>query len=172
MRFTPRDRAPFVAVAALASFAVGIPSIAQHPPLLIYNGSASAPLGFYRLVSGDPITQGDFVLARLPKPAAQLAANRHYLPRSIPVVKRVAALDGDRVCASSGVVRINDRVVAHALPADRAGRPLPAWQGCRALAPGEVFLLMPDAPASFDGRYFGPIPTTAIIGRLVPLWTW
>jgi len=55
---------------------------------------------------------------------------------------------------------------------DREGRPLPAWQGCRPLAPGEVFLLMANIPASFDGRYFGPIPRAAIIGRLVPLCTW
>jgi type IV secretory pathway protease TraF len=23
---------------------------------------------------------------------------------------------------------------------------------------------------SFDGRYFGPVTTAAIVGRLVPLW--
>jgi type IV secretory pathway protease TraF len=32
-------------------------------------------------------------------------------------------------------------------------------------------LLMPGVPASFDGRYFGPIRASAVIGKLVPLWT-
>jgi len=27
-----------------------------------------------------------------------------------------------------------------------------------------------DEPASPDGRYFGPLPGTAIVGRAVPLW--
>jgi hypothetical protein len=29
-----------------------------------------------------------------------------------------------------------------------------------------------DVPASFDSRYFGPVASDAIVGRLVPLWTW
>jgi type IV secretory pathway protease TraF len=28
-----------------------------------------------------------------------------------------------------------------------------------------------DEAASLDGRYFGPIPVTAIVGRAIPLWT-
>ncbi|NJO35955.1 MAG: S26 family signal peptidase, partial [Rhodospirillales bacterium] len=35
----------------------------------------------------------------------------------------------------------------------------------------EVFLLMEGVADSFDGRYFGPVPTASIIGRLAPLWT-
>jgi type IV secretory pathway protease TraF len=63
-------------------------------------------------------------------------------------------------------------IVAETLLIDRAGRPIPAWRGCPTLARDEVILLMADVPASFDGRYFGPTPSAAIIGRLVPLWTW
>ena len=54
---------------------------------------------------------------------------------------------------------------------DRRGRPLPVWQGCRLVAEGEVFLMNWDEPASLDGRYFGPIPSSAIVGRAEPLWT-
>jgi len=28
-----------------------------------------------------------------------------------------------------------------------------------------------DVPDSLDGRYFGPIPTSSVIGRALPLWT-
>jgi type IV secretory pathway protease TraF len=38
-------------------------------------------------------------------------------------------------------------------------------------ADDELFLLMEGVPGSFDGRYFGPVNRSAIIGRLVPLWT-
>jgi type IV secretory pathway protease TraF len=58
-----------------------------------------------------------------------------------------------------------------ALTHDRRGRPLPVWQGCRAISQGEAFLMNWDEPNSFDGRYFGPVPVHAIIGRAKPLWT-
>ena len=75
---------------------------------------------------------------------------------SVPVVKRVAALAGDLVCAESGIVIINHHVAAQTLRIDREGRPLPAWHGCRTLDPGEVFLLMAMCPrpstAGISGR--------------------
>jgi conjugative transfer signal peptidase TraF len=172
MRDHQRHRAPILAASLIAVIALGLPMVARPLPRLVYNASASAPLGFYRLLSTGHLAPGDLVLAHLPEAAARLAADRRYLPLSVPIVKRVAALAGDFVCADSGVVVSNDRLAAATLAIDREGRPLPAWHGCRPLAPGEVFLLMPNIPASFDGRYFGPIPTTAIIGRLVPLCTW
>jgi type IV secretory pathway protease TraF len=51
------------------------------------------------------------------------------------------------------------------------GRPLPQWEGCETLGPGEFFLMMADVSDSFDGRYFGVTERRGIIGRLVPLWT-
>lgn len=172
MREPGQCRAPLLAASVLAVLGLALPTLAKPVPRLVYNASASAPLGFYRLISADRLDRGDLVLSRLPSAAARLAADRHYLPLSVPVVKRIAGLAGDLVCADSAIVVINDRIVAETLLVDRGGRPLPAWRDCRTLAHGEVFLLMADVPASFDSRYFGPIPSTAIIGRLVPLWTW
>jgi type IV secretory pathway protease TraF len=48
---------------------------------------------------------------------------------------------------------------------------LPHWDGCRTLQADELFLLMAAVPDSFDSRYFGPVSLSAVIGRLVPLWT-
>jgi conjugative transfer signal peptidase TraF len=163
---------PILALSLFAAVGLGLPELARPTPLVIYNPSASAPLGFYRVDAGAPIARGDLVLAHLPEAAARLAADRGYVPLSVPVVKRVAALAGDLVCADSGIVVISNRVAADTLLIDREGRPLPAWHGCRTLAPGEVFLLTETVPASFDGRYFGPISSDLIISRLVPLWTW
>jgi type IV secretory pathway protease TraF len=47
-----------------------------------------------------------------------------------------------------------------------------AWQQCRRLSDGELFLLSTTNPASFDSRYFGPIAASAVIGAAHPLWTW
>jgi type IV secretory pathway protease TraF len=62
-------------------------------------------------------------------------------------------------------ISVDDIAIGTALAHDRQGRPLPVWQGCRAIAQGEVFLMNWDEPASFDSRYFGPIPLRTIIGR-------
>jgi conjugative transfer signal peptidase TraF len=172
MRDSQLRRPLFLAASLLAVLGLGLPTLAKPAPRLVYNASASAPLGFYRLIAADHLARGDLVLAHLPESAARLAADRRYLPMSVPVVKRIAAVADDLVCADSGIVVINEHVAADTLLTDREGRPLPAWKGCRSLVPGEVFLLMEGVPASFDSRYFGPVPVTSVIGRLVPLWTW
>ena len=151
---------------------LGLTALARPAPLLIYNASASAPIGFYHVLPAEPIRRGDLVLARTPDSVRRLAAERDYLPATVPLVKRVAALDGDTVCAIHHAITIDGRHVANQLAVDRLGRPLPVWTGCRTLGPGDIFLLMQSVPDSFDGRYFGPIRTTAVIGRLVSLWLW
>ncbi len=166
-----RRRAIFVA--AMTSVAgLVTASLFRPAPRLIWNASASAPLGSYWVVSSKAMSHGDLVLADLPPAARMLAAKRQYLPLGVPLVKRVAALTGDTVCSLGLSISINGRAIAQRLPADSRGRALPVWQGCCVLADGDAFLLMPDVPDSFDGRYFGVIDTAAILGKLVPLWTW
>ena len=87
------------------------------------------------------------------------------------MVKRIAAKNGDIVCRDKDAITINHRVVAYALLIDREGRELPVWSGCHRLGEDEIFLLMDGVRASFDSRYFGPVTTTAIVGKVVPLWT-
>jgi type IV secretory pathway protease TraF len=109
------------------------------------------------------------VLAVTPASVRQLAAQRHYLPANVPLLKRVAARDGDEVCALGQEIFVNGRRVAERRVADRQGRPLPWWSGCEHLRGGRLFLLM-DAADSFDGRYFGPVDEAAMIGKATPLW--
>jgi conjugative transfer signal peptidase TraF len=154
---------------ALAELAALAP--ARPIPRLVWNATASAPIGLYWVRPGEPIARGDLVLATLPDEARRLAAERRYLPSNVPAVKRVAARVGDRICGAGDRILVNGVVAAERLKADGQGRPLPAWQGCRVLYRDEVFLLMEGVPASFDGRYFGPVGTDHVIGRLVPLWT-
>lgn len=164
-------RPAFLPLAAtLAGIAlVGFSAIAHPQPRLVWNASASAPIGLYRVVSGAP-ERGDFVLVRIPKSIEKLAAFRGYLPAGVPLIKRVAAVAGDDVCAFSGAIIVNGEIVARQCKADRAGRFLPRWNECQELVQGELFLLG-DAPDSFDSRYFGPVTSARVIGRLAPLWT-
>jgi len=164
----PRPRT----VLALALFGlgmIGLATLARPTPRLVWNASASAPIGLYGVVR-DRATRGDLVLVHTPESVRQLADERRYLPSNVPLVKRIAALRGDTICAAGNAIFINGGLVADRLATDRLGRPLPSWSGCQLLDNDEVFLLMKGVADSFDSRYFGPIPTTAIIGRLVPLW--
>ncbi|MDQ7250538.1 S26 family signal peptidase [Dongia sedimenti] len=149
----------------LATAASAIPS-----RRLVWNASASAPIGLYWRIDGRP-ERGDLVLAWAPFWARRLADERYYLPLSVPLVKRVAAISGDVVCATGREIVINGEPVARRMESDHLNRLLPVWTGCRLLAPGDFLLLMADVPDSFDGRYFGVSDGHDIIGRLVPVWT-
>jgi len=164
-----RPRVP-LALAGLGLAALGFAVLAEPAPRLIWNASASAPVGLY-WVSRTAPARGDLVLAELPLDVRRLAADRGYLPEDVPLVKRLAAIAGDVVCAVGDAVFVNGRHIANRRERDPSGRVLPRWTGCRVLAADEVFLLMTSVSGSFDGRYFGPVWRARIIGRLVPLWT-
>jgi len=134
-------------------------------PWLVYNPSGSAPIGLYAR-STEVADVGDYVLVRADSEPGHAAATRGLVPTGTPLIKRVAAARDDRVCRFRTRVRINGRKAATALVVDRAGRPLPAWSGCRLLGDGDTFLLQ-DHPQSFDGRYFGPTTASMLAGRLV-----
>jgi conjugative transfer signal peptidase TraF len=167
-----RKRRRQLRVAALAGFAA-IPLLlsALWTPsvLLVWNASPSAPVGLYRLHADRTLSTGNMVVARTPEPARTLAARRHYLPANVPLVKRVAARAGDRVCASGAAISINGWRAASRRNRDGAGRAMPWWTGCRRLEASEYFLLM-DSPQSFDGRYFGVTRANEILGRAELLW--
>jgi conjugative transfer signal peptidase TraF len=154
----------FVFMAALAATVVNPPR-----PRLVWNVSPSAPVGLYWVSSAAGAGPGDMVIAWLPQAWRPLAAARHYVPSNVPLVKRVAAGPGDRICALGGQVYVNGRWAAWRLPVDARGRSMPGWEGCRILADRALFLLM-DRRDSFDGRYFGPTDRSDIVGRATLLW--
>ena len=106
-----------------------------------------------------------------PEPARRLAARRGYVPYDVPLVKRVAAAAGDRVCAAGPDIFIDGKRAARRLRFDLKHRPLPWWEGCRTLQRGEAFLLSRSVPRAFDGRYFAVTTSRQIIGQAVCLWT-
>jgi conjugative transfer signal peptidase TraF len=144
---------------------------ARHSPILVWNASASAPIGLYLRQGEITVSRGDLVLVEPPRELARLADERHYLPLGVPLIKRVVALAGSTICGAGDSVMIDGAMALKRQRRDRQGRPLPSWSRCHRPRYGEVFLAMENAPGSFDGRYFGALPVSAIRGRLVPLWT-
>lgn len=144
--------------------------VAPPLPRLLWNASASAPIGLYGVAPGRAVVRGDMVVARTPLTVRSLAASRRYIPANVPLVKRVAGVPGDLVCAMGPAVTVNGRALATRRTSDRLGRLLPWWTGCRTLRDGALFLLMADTPDSFDGRYFGPTEAADVIGKATALW--
>ena len=164
-----------VAVALLTGLGIAAlawPSVHTPVARLIYNPSDSVPPGWYRIGPPESLHVGSIVLARLPADAAALAAQRGYLPEHIPLLKRIGAMSPQQVCIEKQIVRIDGVPVAGVHSTDGRGRPLSAWQQCRRLHDGELFLLSATNPASFDSRYFGPVAVSTVIGSAYPLWTW
>jgi conjugative transfer signal peptidase TraF len=140
-------------------------------PRLIWNASASAPIGLYALRPSARPPRGVLVAVRPPQPLAAWLAGRGYLPEGVPLIKHVVATAGQRVCRIGARVSIDGRPIADARERDSRGRPLPVWQGCRTIGADELMLMNPAVPDSVDGRYFGPLPASAVIGRAVPILT-
>ena len=164
-------RAALILTTALATVGVAYPAFAPMPIKLIWNASASAPIGLYEIEPEDPFGVSDLVAVDAPEPLATFLAERGYLPRGVPLLKRVLAVSGQTVCRTGVTIRVDGTNVGAALEHDRAGRDLPVWRGCKLIPAGEIFLMNPQVRDSIDGRYFGLTSTVGIIGRAIPLWT-
>jgi conjugative transfer signal peptidase TraF len=166
---TPRGMGSVAVAFALCGY-LATPQSSPDRAQIIWNVTASAPIGLYRVTRGRLYLRGDLVLVKPSPFVARFASQRGYLTAGAPLVKRIAATAGDTVCADEDGISIDGQFVAARLSADRAGRPLPFWSGCQTLKQDEVFLLMQGVRTSFDGRYFGLTSTADIIGRLEPIW--
>jgi len=146
------------------------------------NGTDSEPIGIYWAAVPRAPAKGDFVFALPPaEPIFKLALARGYLGAgpspagTCAVIKQVAAVGGDRVTIDTEGVRVNGVLLKNSAPrpADESGRPMRAYDLSDYTLGSEEVLLMSDySPASFDGRYFGPLPRTTIQSVIVPVITW
>ena len=158
-------RGPYLwAGLALVGIALLAASFLPRRPMLVWNFTASAPVGLYRTLPRAWM-RGDWVAIE-PSPELRAAmADLGVLEHGRLLVKRVAAASGDEVCREGADVRINGRLVAKARPTSSSGARLPSWSGCRRLGPRDIFLLG-QADGSFDGRYFGVTDAGEILAPL------
>lgn len=155
---------------AVTSITLGSSAFVDPPKSLIWNASASAPIGLYAVQPADHLDVTDLVAVMPPPLIAEFLADRGYLPNGMPLLKRILALPGQTICRDGLDILAYGSTYGRARERDNAGRKLPVWQGCRRIADDELFL-MNDPPDSVDGRYFGPFPRRSVIGRALPVWT-
>lgn len=142
------------------------------------NISPSLPIGLYGPTSAGAVQIVEFCP---PEPYAGLAVHRGYRTagscpdRATPLLKPVAAREGDWVEVKQAGVVVNGRLLPNSAPsvADTAGRPLPVLRiDPTRVEPGRVWVLSSYSARSFDSRYFGPISLTSIRATLRPVLVW
>ncbi len=153
-------------------FATSFAAIAVFDPLprIMWNATASTAVGLYEIEPERDPPVGELVAVAPPPSLARWLSARGYLPEGVPLLKHVTAKSGQRLCRVGVVVSVDARPVAIARLADGRGRSLPVWQGCRTLS-GDELLLLNAHPDSMDGRYFGPLPASTVLGRATPILT-
>jgi conjugative transfer signal peptidase TraF len=164
-------RALIVAAAAFTGVYLGARDHLHH------NTSGSLPVVWDWASVTYTVSRGDLVELCPPEAVAGMASERDYVERgpcpggTIPFLKLVAAIGGDRVRVDARGVLVNGRLlpnsVAHTI--DKHGRRLPVQPyGTQILPHGDVWLYGTDE-WSLDSRYFGAVPSDTIRYRAKPL---
>lgn len=148
---------------------LGLLSLGAQAPALVWNFTASIPVGLYGVSQRQP-AKGDLIAISPTGSTRQKLDAYDVLPAGKVLLKQLKAVGGDNVCRIGASVTINGAEAATARLRSRDGQELPVWSGCRVLGADEILVLAPH-PLSFDGRYFGPINAGQIIGVATPLFT-
>jgi conjugative transfer signal peptidase TraF len=125
------------------------------------------------------LKKGDLVSACIPAgPMAEIFKNRGYVPDSprcssglAPIIKPVAALEGDFVSISEAGVFINGELIPRSkvYSTDSKGRSIEhlplGWT--KTLGPNEIFVMATRLERSLDSRYYGVLQTTDLVGKAV-----
>jgi conjugative transfer signal peptidase TraF len=169
------DCAPPLFVIAGSSFGLAaVLLIGQLAGLeLVINATASEPAGFYRILPPRPVQfhRGMLVIFPVPAPFQSMVYGRGWEKPGTPLLKNIGALAGDTVCVRNTVYEINGTPMGPVAERDRTGLPLPKIRGCFRIEEGYFLPVSDHSERSFDGRYMGPQPLSAITGEAQPLWT-
>lgn len=164
-------RLGYVKATCFSVLTVAAAAIVPTSLKLVWNVSASAPIGLYRIEPAERLDIPDLVAVMPPEPLEDFMVERGYIGRDVPILKHVLGLPGQRVCRIGRTITVDGIAVGEAQDRDRHDRPLPVWSGCHVVAADELFLMNWQVPDSLDGRYFGSLPATTVIGRAIPLYT-
>src|ERR1700686_740132 len=92
----------------LGAATVVLSTIGVRPvPRYLWNASESVPIGLYQLCPAGRLSVTDLVAVLPPEPLATLLADGNYLPRNVPMLKRVMALPGQTVCRDGPIITVD-----------------------------------------------------------------
>jgi conjugative transfer signal peptidase TraF len=150
------------------------------------NISPSVPVGLWKVSAHteqmeqmEKLEKGVYVIVptvsaddEIKNPGYKLAAERGYLASPMPMLKRVAAVEGDFVSydVDEEAVTVNGGYVfmTAIMSQDTEGRPMPSASFPLRLGKYQVWLSSENI-RGYDSRYFGPV-SSDILQKAVPVW--
>ena len=84
----------YIMFTCLGALTIGVSASVPVTPWLLWNASASAPVGLYLIRSDDNFEIPDLVVVTPPPPLAHMLEQREYLPLGVPLLKRIIAVAG------------------------------------------------------------------------------
>lgn len=136
------------------------------------NLSHSEPVGLYVVtpLHGN-LKQGETVLMRCPEGFEKYLYGRKWLPEGWPLFKTVGGIPGNTFCVSDTGFSLHGKVLGLVYSTDRKGLSMPVIRGCRTVQENHFLPVATGLKSSFDGRYFGAVPVSLVIGTAKPVVT-
>src|SRR3546814_17447357 len=106
--------------ALIASSLVAVSAYVDTPTKLIWNASASTPIGLYAVQPIERLEVTDLVAVDAPEPMASFLAAGRYLPPGVPLLKLVPGLPGQKVCRAGRTIPL-DRIARGSTEEPRGG---------------------------------------------------
>jgi conjugative transfer signal peptidase TraF len=142
------------------------------------NLTPSLPLGFYQQTQ--PSSSSEGLIAEFCPSGVSAALSRRYRAlgfacpdHGVPLLKPVAAVEGDTVSVTANGITVNGTLLANSKPLSRDthSRTMSTWAATSyRVASHEVIVVSTYHPGSFDSRYLGPIATSSLRRFVKPLW--
>jgi type IV secretory pathway protease TraF len=114
------------ATCVAVALGVFLSALSRPAPMLIWNASASVPIGLYTVHPAGALRLNELLVVMPPEPLATFLDGRRYLPKGVSLLKHVLALPVQTVCRSDRTITVDGVAMGEALDRDHLRRPLPA----------------------------------------------
>lgn len=129
----------------------------------------SMPEGWYFTYPVSDYHKGDNVVFIPNEQTQDYILAREWLPKDIPLLKKIVGVPGDFLCTKAQNVYINEQWIGKVYQTDGKGNALPIFSFCGKIPKDNYFMQGVANPHSFDSRYYGLVNKSQIMSKAVKL---
>lgn len=167
-----KSKVPLIMIVIILPLLFLADTFMSKQPRYYINLSPSEPRGLYKVEAFHGSLQtGDMVIFDVPEQVRPYVYGRDWVPADRPLLKHVGAIPGDVFCVTDTAAYINGGYLGPVSMVDSKGRPMPVLRGSYQIEEGYFFPVATMQARSFDGRYFGAVPTNLIRNKVIPVIT-